>query len=107
MGWGGGGGGGGGSHQYSLAATCLGYCTKPAIAAMHGPHNLIRFCDWVRNKLNYRIGPLRSDSVIKLVSVLSVNVLPWSLRNADQWKPDYRVVTNEKPRNQERFSTDQ
>ena len=40
---------------------------KPAIAAMHGPHSL---GDYVRNKLNYRIGPKRSDSVIKLVSVL-------------------------------------
>ena len=45
------------------------------------------------------LGPLWSDSVIKLVSVLFVNVLPSWLRNADQWKPDYRVVTNEKPRN--------
>ena len=24
---------------------------------------------------------------------------PTNQRNADQWKPDYRVVTNEKPRN--------
>ena len=46
-----------------------------------------------------------SDSVIMSASVrfgnlayfgpFSVNVLP----NADQWKPDDRVVTNEKPRN--------
>ena len=43
---------------------------KPAIAAMHGPHSLVRFGDKVRNKFNYRIGPKRSDSVIKLVSVL-------------------------------------
>ena len=50
---------------------------------------------------------IRSASVIKLVSVLSVNVLPSWLRNADQWKPDYRVVTNEKPRNEELFGTDQ
>ena len=55
-----------------------------------------------------------SDSVIRSETSLissfrsfSVNVLPWWLRNADQWKPDYRVVTNEKPRNQERFSADQ
>ena len=31
----------------------------------------------------------------------------FGLGNADQWKPDYRVVTIEKPRNQEFFSTDQ
>ena len=43
---------------------------------------------------------IRSDSVIKLVSSFSVNVLPTWLRNADQWKSDYRVVTNEKPRNE-------
>ena len=43
---------------------------KPAIANMHGPHSLVRFGDKVRNKLNYRIGPKRSDSVIQLVSVL-------------------------------------
>ena len=28
----------------------------PAIAAMHGPHSLIRLGDYVRNKLNYRFG---------------------------------------------------
>ena len=27
--------------------------------------------------------------------------------NADQWKPDYRVVTNEKPRNKEILGADQ
>ena len=32
---------------------------KPAIAAMHGPHSLVRFGDKVRNKLNYRSGPIR------------------------------------------------
>ena len=33
---------------------------EPAIAAMHGPHSLVRFGDKVRNKLNYRIGgPIR------------------------------------------------
>ena len=40
-----------------------------------------------------------SVSVNKLVSVLSVNGRPSWLRNADQWKSDYRDVTNEKPRN--------
>ena len=43
---------------------------KPAITAMHGLHSLVRFGDYPRNELNYRIGPKRSDSVIKLVSVL-------------------------------------
>ena len=51
-----------------------------------------------------RSGPIR---YLSLFRSFSVNVLPSWLRNADQWKPDYRVVTNEKPRNQERFSADQ
>ena len=37
---------------------------------MHGQNILVRFGDLVRNKLNNRIGPKRSDSVIKLVLVL-------------------------------------
>ena len=37
----------------------------------------------------------------------SVNVLLLWLQNADQWRPDYRVVTNEKPRNKELFGSDQ
>ena len=55
----------------------------------------------------------RSDSVIRSASEVSlfwsfsVKVLPSWLRNADQWKPDYRVVTNEKPRNLELFGADQ
>ena len=53
-----------------------------------------------------------SDSMIRSASVrlfrsFSVNVLPSWLRNADQWQPDYRVVTNEKPRNKELFGADQ
>ena len=47
---------------------------------MHGPHSL-------------------SDSVMKVVSSFSVNALPSWSRKADQWKPDNRVVTTEKPRN--------
>ena len=49
---------------------------KPAIAVMHGS------TAW-------------SDLEIRS---FSVNVLPSWLRNADQWKQDYRVVTDEKPR---------
>ena len=37
---------------------------------MHGQNILVRFGDLVRNKLYNRIGPKRSDSVIKLVLVL-------------------------------------
>ena len=36
---------------------------------------------------------------ISLFRSFSVNVLPSWLRNADRWKPDYCVVTNEQPRN--------
>ena len=43
---------------------------KTAIAAMHGPQSLVRFGDKVQKKLNYRIGPKRSDLVIKLLLVL-------------------------------------
>ena len=68
---------------------------QPAIAAMHGPHGLVRFDDWVRFGNKACFGPF------------SVNILPSWLRNADQWKPDYRVVTNEKPRNYEVFGADQ
>ena len=50
------------------------FCTvlkiKPAIAAMHGPHSMVRFGDKVLNKLDSRIGLTWSDSIIKLVSVL-------------------------------------
>ena len=35
------------------------------------------------------------SSPLSLFQSFSVNVLPWWLRNADQWKPDYRVVINE------------
>ena len=45
------------------------------------------------------LGPLWSDSVIKLVSVLFGKCTTSWLRNADQWKPDCCVVTNKKPRN--------
>ena len=58
---------------------------NPCIAAMHGPHSLDRCGDQTR------FGPIWY--VIKLVSVLSVNVQPSRLRIADQWKPDYRAVT--------------
>ena len=44
---------------------------------------------------------------LSLFRSLSVNVLPLWLRNADQWKPDYPVVTNEKLRNWELFGADQ
>ena len=54
----------------------------PCIAAIAG--------DYVR------FGPIRQ---LNLFRYFSVNVLPSWLRNADQWKPDCRVVTNEKPRN--------
>ena len=84
-------------------------CMKPPVNKMF---NL--FDSFVLSILNYSCNQLlqlctartawsdsmtRSDSVIKLVSVLSVNVLPSWLRNSDQWKPDYRAVTSEKPRN--------
>ena len=51
---------------------------------MHGSRSLVRF------------GPIRELSVFWF---FSVNALPSWLRNTDQWKPDYRVVTNEKARN--------
>ena len=53
-------------------------------------------------KIFYNLGPW-STSVIKLFRSFSVNVLPSWLRNTDQWKPDYRVVTNEKPRSYEQL----
>ena len=51
-----------------------------------------------------RFGPIR---LLNLFRYFSVKVLPSWLRNADQWKPDYRVVTNEKPRNYEFLGVDQ
>ena len=50
-----------------------------------------------------------SVSVIRLLSLFlsfSAKVLPSWLQNADQWKPDYRVVTNEEPRNYELSGAD-
>ena len=71
---------------------------KRAIAAMHGPHSLVRFGDKVRKKLNYQIGPKRSDLVIKLVSVLfgkcTILVVTkfWPMETrlpcGDQWKTE-------------------
>ena len=65
---------------------------------MHCPHSLVRFGDKVQNKLNYRIGPKRSDSVIKLVSVLFgksttlVITKCWPMETrlprGDQWKAE-------------------
>ena len=65
-----------------------------AVRAMHSCNNR-----W--------LGPLWFNSVIKLVSVLFGKCTTLFLTNADQWKPDYHLVTNEKPRNQELFGTDQ
>ena len=62
---------------------------KPAIAAIHGPHCLVRFGDKVR------FGPIRQLSLFRS---FSVNVLSSWLLNVDQWKSGYRKVTNEKPR---------
>ena len=50
---------------------------------------------------------IRSDSVFKVVSVFFGKCTTSWLRNAYQWKPDYRVVTNEKQRNYELFGADQ
>ena len=70
---------------------------------MQGPHSLDSA---IRSETSLIT---ESDRIRKLslFRTFSVNVLPSWLRNADQWKPDYRVVTNEKPRNQQRFSADQ
>ena len=57
-----------------------------AVQAVHG----CKAGDWML------FGPLM---YLSLFRSFSVNVLPSWLRNADQWKPDYRAVTNEKPRN--------
>ena len=69
-------------------------------------NNKTNYCSYVRPAQSgpiRRLGPLRSDSVntyeLSLFRSFSVNVLPSRFRNADQWKSDYRVVTNEKPRN--------
>ena len=76
---------------------CICRCqNEPAMADMHGP---------------------RSDSVIMSASVrfgnkayfgfFFGNCATLAVTNADQWKPDYRVVTNENPRNKELFGADQ
>ena len=63
--------------------------------------------DWAVHSCNsWWSGPLWSDSVINGGSFW-INVLPSWLRNADQWKPDFCEVTNEKLRNQELFGADQ
>ena len=43
------------------------------------------------------------DSVFKLVSVLFGKCTTLMVTKSDQWISDYRVVTNEKPRNWELF----
>ena len=49
----------------------------------------------------------QGSTVYKLVSVLFSKCTTLTVRNADQWKPDYRVLANEKARNSERLGTDQ
>ena len=70
-----------GALPIALRGTATRLC-GPCIAAISGDE--------------VRFGLIRYLSMFRS---FSVNVLPTWLRNADQWKPDYRVVTNEKPRN--------
>ena len=51
--------------------------------------------------------PILKHFRVSLFWPFSVSVLTSWLRTADQWKPDYRVVTNEKPRNYKLFGADQ
>ena len=43
---------------------------NPAIPAMHGPHSLVQTVRAVHSCNSWLLGPIWSDSVVKLVSVL-------------------------------------
>ena len=56
------------------------------MSAFHN-HEGSTFIEKGLNKLNYRIGPLRSDSVIKLVSdlITESDQAVWAVHNCNSW----------------------